>query len=347
MGSYPKYGIILLLILFLPWKLLFIVIIIIGSIFAISASSWFIAWIGLEINTVSLLALFLNEKSPRNSEASLKYFLVQALASSLLIFAALLRMQDSLVPISMKEVNSLVTISLLIKLGASPFHVWIPQVIEGLKWLFSFIVLSWQKFAPFFLLRLTLSNTYQVLILATIILSSLIGAINGLSQTSIRKLLTFSSINHLGWIISSLLLKLSRWLWYFLIYCCILAILICFIRTNNLSSISNFWFSRNKRTFMMGSRIILSFGGLPPFIGFLPKWLIISDLFSKNFMFVALILVMSSLITLFFYLRIMFPTLLMRRKNSLLFYNPPKTLYAFFIFNLSGIALAPIVFSLV
>lgn len=347
MGSYPKYGIILLLILFLPWKILFMFIIITGSIFAISASSWFIAWIGLEINIVSLLALFLRKKSPRNSEATLKYFLVQALASAILIFAALLRIYESLFFSSVKEINSLITLRLLIKLGASPFHVWIPQVVEGLRWIFSFIVLSWQKLVPFFLLSLTLFNSYKIFFFASVIISSLIGAVNGLSQSSIRKLLAFSSVNHLGWIISRLVFKISSWLCYFSTYCAILAILIYHVKANNIRSISNFWSSARKKSFVIRSSLIISFGGLPPFIGFLPKWLVLSDLLSQKFNFISLILVMSSLITLFFYLRIIFPGLLMATKRSLFFRTPQKMLNLFFVFNLSGLALTPIMFSFV
>lgn len=347
MGSYPKYGIILLLILFLPWKILFVTTLIIGSIFAISASSWFIAWIGLEVNIVSLLTLFLRKKSPRNSEASLKYFLIQALASAILIFAALLSIYGSLFFSSIKEISSLITIRLLIKLGASPFHVWIPQVVEGLRWMFSFTVLSWQKLAPFFLLSLALLNSYSILFFAAIILSSLTGAINGLSQSSIRKLLAFSSINHLGWIISRLMVKISSWLCYFITYCAILAMVIYYTRTNNIRIISSFWLSARKKSFIIRSRLILSFGGLPPFIGFLPKWLVISDLLSEKFNLISLVLVISSLITLFFYLRIIFPRLLIVTKRSLFFNTPQKILNLFFAFNLSGLALAPIIFSVI
>lgn len=202
---------------------------------------------------------------------------------------------------------------LLIKLGASPFHVWVPQVIEGLSWMNGFITLSWQKFAPFILLASCIKYSLKYLILGVVIFSSLIGALNGLSQSSYRKIIAFSSINHLGWILIALSYKLLSWFNYFVVYSLLLRRLIYTFFKLSLNRVSSRNFLRLPQT-----RIIiislLSFGGLPPFIGFFPKWLIISDLITRSLNLTLLILILRSLVTLFFYLRLSFASFLLSRK---------------------------------
>lgn len=348
MGSYPKYGSILLLILILPWKLIFIIILISRSILAASASSWLIAWISLEVNIVSLLALFLYSKSPRRAEATLKYFLAQTLASAVLISAAILAiMVDSRFSLISSQINLILRISLLIKLGAAPFHLWVPQVLEGLSWKYVFIVLSWQKVAPFFLLLSCLQRSLlKRLIKFSLLLSSILGGILGLAYSSLRKIIAFSSINHIGWLISGLLIKLSSWIIYFILYSTLLGFLIFILNLSNIVTISNTMNSWNSIYQISFYTLILSFSGLPPLIGFAPKWLIINDLIINSSFMIALILICSNLVTLFFYLRIIFNTLLQKYNISYIPYAKRKFSSFILCFNLSGLVIIPIIFIL-
>ncbi len=341
MGSYPNYGIILLLIFIIPWKLIFLFFLFTRTIFAASASSWFSAWIALEINILSLLALSLREKSPRNSEASLKYFLVQALASAVLIFSVFLRIHQSFFVFFYKELATIISLSLLIKLGASPFHVWLPQVIEGINWLWAFIVLSWQKIAPFILLISSLKKSFLRIFFISIILSARVGALNGISQTSIRKILSFSSINHIGWILSAIIIKLSLWWFYFITYSFILRIVVAAAKIFNLVSISNFWYSISKGSSISIIILLISLGGLPPFLGFAPKWFVITNLINRNYISVRILLVIRSLVTLFFYLRIIFPAILIGSKVSLRFKLTQKIILYFAAINFLGLRIIP------
>jgi len=103
---------------------------------------------------------------------------------------------------------------LLLKRGAAPFHFWFPNVIEGLSWINSLILITWQKIAPLILTSYIIINK---IILISVILSIIIGSLGGLNQTSLRKLMAFSSINHLGWILSAIYSRESLWIIYFFI----------------------------------------------------------------------------------------------------------------------------------
>nr|YP_009179474.1 NADH dehydrogenase subunit 2 [Cypridopsis vidua]AJY78613.1 NADH dehydrogenase subunit 2 [Cypridopsis vidua] len=328
--------------------MMFIMMLVSSSILAASASSWFMAWISLEINMVSLLALFLHSKSPRVAESTLKYFLIQTLASAVLVSSAIFAMMaDSSFSLISSQINLILSISLLIKLGAAPFHLWVPQVLEGLSWKYIFIVLTWQKFAPFLLLLSCLqTNLTKGLMKFSLILSLILGSILGLAYSSLRKILAFSSINHMGWLLSSLLMKFSSWILYFILYSMILGLLIFILNSNNTISLSNTMNSLNTMSQISFYTLILSFSGLPPFIGFAPKWLVINDLMINSSFLIAMILTLSSLITLFFYLRIIFNSLL--QKYNLMYLPSNKSKITSFVmwFNLSGLMIIPILFLL-
>lgn len=298
-----------------------------------SASSWLIAWIGLEVNLLAFLALSLHLSSPRNSESILKYFLVQALASTFLAARAITSLTRSNTIFSV-----IIFLSLTLKLGAAPFHFWVPQVLVGCSWNNIFLILTWQKVAPFFLiinLLGALKNIYW-LIISLIVLTAVVGALGGLSQTSLRKILAFSSINHMGWMLSAITLNLRKWILYFVSYSIILFSIVQLIRLWNVLNLrtSSYLPPMMKEIFFIS---LLSFGGLPPFFGFLPKWAILEFL-SQTSLSLSLILVFRRLFTLFFYLRIAFTSLL--NKTFTTSHQPSNFITPFlFIVNLFGLSL--------
>lgn len=158
------------------------------------------------------------------------------------------------------------------------------------------------------------------------ILNVIIGSLGGINQTSLRKLITFSSINNLGWILSALIISENLWLIYFLIYSFLISI-ICFLfyRINLLYINQIYNFNIN---FYIKISIIINFfslGGLPPFLGFFPKWIIINFLINNNLYLISFIFIIISLIILFFYTRIIY--------SSLLFFNHKFKWFKIFIKN--------------
>lgn len=144
--------------------------------------------------------------------------------------------------------------------------------------------------------------------LSIILISAIIGRILGINQTRLRKILAFSSINHIRWLLSRIFCSISIWLVYFLTYSIILLSL-----TFLFHKIHIFYFFQlinfaesNKIINLSIFLIFFRLGGLPPFLGFLPKWLVIYRLIMINQYLLRFFLILFTLITLFYYLRITF-----------------------------------------
>nr|YP_010326960.1 NADH dehydrogenase subunit 2 [Polyptychus trilineatus]UNP54212.1 NADH dehydrogenase subunit 2 [Polyptychus trilineatus] len=289
-------------------KMFFLFILVFSTMISISANSWFGCWIGLEINLLSFIPLISNSNNLLSSEAALKYFLTQSIASMNFLFSILIKMT------LMKnfELNNFISIminsSLLMKMGATPFHFWFPNISEGLSWFNNFILMTWQKISPMILLSYYYNMNFLYFI---IILNVMIGAIGGINQTSLRKMMAFSSINNLGWMIFSIMISNNLWLFYFICYSLLISIMFFLFYIMNVFFINQLFI--NNMNFMIKLNFLINFlslGGLPPFIGFLPKWIIINFLMVNKFYLLTLIMIMSSLITIYFYIRIMYSSFL-------------------------------------
>nr|QNE85440.1 NADH dehydrogenase subunit 2 [Helina latitarsis] len=282
-------------------KMMFFMILIMGTLISISSNSWLSAWMGLEINLLSFIPLMSNNKL-MSTEASLKYFLIQALASSILLFSVILLMLNFKTP-NFYLYEMMTFSSLLMKMGAAPFHFWFPNVMKGLSWLNALILMTWQKIAPLMLISYIIFNST---IIISVILSSMIGAIGGLNQTSLRKLMAYSSINHLSWMLASLYNNNLLWITYFLFYSFLTFSMIYMFNTFKVSHINQLFmlFFNNKHLKFLFMCNFLSLGGLPPFLGIFPKLLVIQLLSMNNQLFMLFFLSLMTLITLYFYIRL-------------------------------------------
>nr|YP_009176689.1 NADH dehydrogenase subunit 2 [Anopheles epiroticus]ALJ02415.1 NADH dehydrogenase subunit 2 [Anopheles epiroticus] len=303
---------------------IFLIMLIFGTLVTISSNSWLGAWMGLEINLLSFIPLMNdNKKNLLTSESSLKYFLTQAFASSILLFAIIMLMflYNNNLALYNSFNEMLILSTLLLKSGAAPFHFWFPEVMEGLSWINGLILMTWQKIAPLMLISYNFIYNFFMI---TIILSMLIGSLGGLNQTSIRKLMAFSSINHLGWMLLAMMNNEMLWMTYFLMYS-----LLSFSIVLMFNNFKLFYFNQIFNLSMMNPIVklliflnLLSLGGLPPFLGFLPKWLVIQNLTQMNQLFILTISVCLTLITLYFYLRISYSIFMLNyQKNSWMMKN--------------------------
>nr|QBF01217.1 NADH dehydrogenase subunit 2 [Stegana wangi] len=286
-------------------KILFVIIMMAGSLITITSNSWLGAWMGLEINLLSFIPLMSDNNNLMSTEASLKYFLIQAMASTVLLFAIILNMMKSNInfDINMSYISSIMLSSLLLKSGAAPFHFWFPNIMEGLSWMNCLLLMTWQKIAPLMLIS---HVNIKLFLFSSIIMSVIVGSLGGLNQSSLRKLMAFSSINHLGWMLMALNSNETIWMVYFLMYS-FLSFTLTFMFNNfkifHFNQMFSMFFNSKILKFILFMNF-LSLGGLPPFLGFLPKWLVIQQLSTENQYFMLMILMMTTLITLFFYLRI-------------------------------------------
>nr|WSP02121.1 NADH dehydrogenase subunit 2 [Gesonula punctifrons] len=307
-------------------KLLFLSTLLMGTILSISSNSWFGVWMGLEINLLSFIPLLSNNKNMMVNESSIKYFIVQALASTMLLLSILMiqmkypmNWEKELIPMMM------ISSSLLLKIGAAPFHFWFPEIMGASTWINCIILMTWQKIAPMMILSYCIKMS--TFFFSIIILSIFIGAIGGLNQTSLRQIMAYSSISHLGWMISSLIVSEKNWELYFIIYSTLSVILVMMFKKMNIFMINQIYLNSNMspeiKYIMMLT--LLSIGGLPPFLGFLPKWLVIQSLIEMGLSTVTIIMVVLTTITLYYYMRISFSSLIMSyTENSWFMEIKPK-----------------------
>nr|AVN68278.1 NADH dehydrogenase subunit 2 [Rhyparobia grandis] len=291
--------------------MLFLSTLIGGLVITISSNSWLGAWMGLEINLLSFIPLMTNNDNIYTSEASLKYFLIQALASSSLLFIIISKsLMESLFSLMQTPITIMMVIMpLMMKSGAAPLHWWFPSVMEGLSWNNCLILMTIQKIAPLYLMSYLIS--FNSFIITIILMSIIIGALGGYNQISLRKILTYSSINHLGWMMAAMSLGENFWLIYFMIYSLLTLTIISIISPMQISFINQtFLINKNKILKFMLFSSLLSLGGLPPFLGFLPKWIIIQMLLINFSSTLTTLMIVISLITLYYYLRITYSSFL-------------------------------------
>nr|AEB39330.1 NADH dehydrogenase subunit 2 [Ranitomeya ventrimaculata] len=293
-----------------------------GTITTLSSFHWILAWIGLEINTLAIIPLMTRIPHPRSIEAATKYFLTQAVASALILFASTLNawltgewsISNPMNPVS----TILLSIAILTKLGVAPFHFWLPEVLQGVSLQTGLILSTWQKLAPMALLFQFPQSLNLNFILTLGLTSTLIGGWAGINQTQIRKILAFSSIAHLGWIV--LILKISPQLSLFnfvlyLIMTSTLFFMFMSISTKNILQLSTSW-SKTPALAALSLLSLLSLSGLPPLTGFMPKWLIAQELIKQNLTIFTLLILLITLLSLFFYLRLSYTMSLTLAPNS-------------------------------
>nr|UAT16085.1 NADH dehydrogenase subunit 2 [Thoropa miliaris] len=294
-----------------------------GTITTLSSYHWILAWVGLEINTLAIIPLMTKMPHPRAIEAATKYFLTQAAASALILFSSTLNAWLT----GEWAINGsicfssaiLLSIALTMKLGVAPFHFWLPEVLQGLTLQTGLILSTWQKIAPMILL-IQLSQSINLnLMLILGLLSTIIGGWGGINQTQIRKLLAFSSIAHLGWMVAILKISPQLTLFNFTLYILMTSTLfITFLNLNtkNISELSTSW-SKTPTMTALSLLSLLSLSGLPPLTGFLPKWMIAQEMIKQDLTMFALIILLSTLLSLFFYLRLTYTMSLTLSPNSI------------------------------
>nr|AYQ19084.1 NADH dehydrogenase subunit 2 [Amarygmini sp. ACP-2013] len=300
------------------YKMVFFNSMIMGTLISISSYSWMSMWMGLEINLLSIIPLFSNSKNMFSSESSMKYFITQAMASLILLMAVIMLLisEEFINPLMNFYFTMMMNSALFTKLGAAPFHFWFPEVMEGLNWNNSLILLTWQKIAPMMLI-MNMKINYLFLI-SVIVTSLMISTISGFNQTSIRKIMAFSSVNHIAWMLSTMMMSFQSWMIYFMVYSILninITTMMNLTKSFYLNQINNMMNNSKMFKFTLMTNL-LSLGGLPPFIGFLPKWIIINWMTNNNMMMLTATMIITTLIMLFIYIRMMMPSMIINTEEQ-------------------------------
>nr|AAQ23438.1 NADH dehydrogenase subunit 2 [Neophema elegans]ACA80260.1 NADH dehydrogenase subunt 2 [Neophema elegans] len=291
-------------------KLISVTSLLLGTTITTTSNHWVMAWTGLEINTLAIIPMISKPHHPRAIEAATKYFLVQAAASTLVLFSSMLNAwstgQWDITQLSYPPSHLLLTTAIAMKLGLAPFHFWFPEVLQGTTLTTALLLSTMMKLPPITILLLT-SHSLNPILLTTMSISSIaLGGWMGLNQTQTRKILAFSSISHLGWMTTVIIYNPKLALLAFYTYVLMTTTIFLTMNTNNTLKLSTLMSSWTKTPALSTTLMLtlLSLAGLPPLTGFLPKWLIIQELTKQEMTTTATIISMLSLLGLFFYLRL-------------------------------------------
>nr|YP_010692626.1 NADH dehydrogenase subunit 2 [Machaerotypus stigmosus]WBV77367.1 NADH dehydrogenase subunit 2 [Machaerotypus stigmosus] len=288
------------------FEILFNFCMVMGVTIAMSSNNWLTIWLGLELSMMCFVPVMSN-KFKLNSESCIKYFIIQSLSSSIMMMGVIM--------MSMFISNTtILSMSIMLKLGVSPLHTWVISIIEGMSYYSIFIMFTLMKLAPINMLSY-INENFDLFI----IFGLLVGSISGLNQNSIKKILTYSSIFNMSLIISSLN-SMEIWLTFFFVYSISLMLMNYLIMKLNFNFINQMMINNfNIYVKMCCWFAILSMGGFPPLPGFFAKLMVIKLLIMNNEFMIIAIMMMTSLIVMFFYTRMVILSII-------LFFNMPKWL---------------------
>nr|UBQ33947.1 NADH dehydrogenase subunit 2 [Hemiculter leucisculus]BAW88458.1 NADH dehydrogenase subunit 2 [Hemiculter leucisculus] len=293
-----------------------------GTTLTFASSHWLLAWMGLEINTLAIIPLMAQHHHPRAVEATTKYFLTQATAAAMIMFAsttnAWITGEWDMNNMSNPIASTMIITALALKIGLAPMHFWMPEVLQGLDLLTGLILSTWQKLAPFALIVQTAQAVDPMLLTALGLASTLVGGWGGLNQTQLRKILAYSSIAHMGWMIIVLQYAPQLTLLALGTYIFMTSAAFLTLKTSSatkINTLSMVW-SKSPVLTTTTALVLLSLGGLPPLTGFMPKWLILQELAKQNLPITATIMALAALLSLYFYLRLCYAMTLTISPNT-------------------------------
>ena len=312
---------------------------ILGMLVMLSSNDFITLYLGLELQSLSLYVLAAIKKdSLKSSEAGLKYFILGALASGFFLFGVSLLFgitgTTSFTMLSSNllspENNSLLLIlsivlilsSIAFKLSIAPFHMWTPDVYEGAPTSVTAFFAVVPKIAAIgvlmrilYIALIDIHDVWNQLILILGILSIFVGAFGALLQINIKRLMAYSAISNIGYIFLALSLGSQLGLEASLIYITVYTVsalgsfaFILSMEKDNimLNNISSFAGLSKSNPFyaVCFSIILLSLAGLPPLAGFIAKFYIFKAVIMADFLWIAVIGIMGSVISAYYYLNI-------------------------------------------
>ena len=344
---------------------------VLGMMVMVSAYSLLTIYLGLELLSLSLYAMVaMHRDSQTASEAAMKYFVLGALASGMLLYgiSMLYGVSGAIDLASLSTYISqqndtgvlltfglvFVIVGIAFKLGAVPFHMWVPDVYQGSPTSVTLFISSAPKIAAFAMaIRLLvdgmegLLENWQGMLMILSVLSMAAGNIIAISQTNIKRMLAYSTIAHVGFLLLGIASGSHEGyagsMFYVLTYALMSMgafgmIILLGRRGYEADSIEDFkglatrspWFA-----FMM-LILMFSMAGVPPLVGFWAKWFVIKEIVAMGYIWLAAVAVLFSVIGAYYYLRIV----------KLMYFDKPKQMTAIkasqsmrFVLSVNGLTL--------
>ncbi len=313
---------------------------VLGMMIMISAHSFLLIYLGLELLSLSLYAMIaFNRNSMNSSEAAMKYFVLGAMASGLLLYgisifygltgtldittlATTIKAQAAGSPVLLAFALTFIVVGLSFKLGAVPFHMWLPDVYQGSPTSVTLFIGTVPKIAAFAMaIRLLIDGLgglhvdWSQMLIALSVASLAIGNIIAIAQTNFKRMLAYSTISHVGFILLGVLtgsaLGLSAAMFYTLTYAITSSVAFAILMLLNRQGFDAAEISdlkglndQNPWYAALLAIALFSMAGVPPTVGFYAKLSVINAVIQFDMIWLAIVAVLFSVIGLFYYLRI-------------------------------------------
>ncbi len=309
---------------------------VLGMMIMISSNDLIVFYMGLELQSLALyvLATF-NRDEIKSSEAGLKYFVLSALSSGLLLYGCSLIYGftgSTNFNVIANQLNSneyaltfgivFILVGLAFKISAVPFHMWAPDVYEGsptsVTLFFSIVpkIAALTVFIRFlFVPFLNLIDQWQMILIFLSIASMVFGAVAAIGQTNLKRLVAYSSISHIGYALAGLATGSNEGIQSSVIYITIYVLMnlglfscLFMMKRNNvyyeqIDDLSGL--SKNHPLLALSMLIILfSLAGIPPLAGFFAKFYIFKSVLEQSMFFLAIVGLLSTVVAAFYYLRL-------------------------------------------
>ncbi|MFT4606648.1 MAG: NADH-quinone oxidoreductase subunit N [Urechidicola sp.] len=313
---------------------------VLGMMIMTSAHSFLLVYLGLELLSLSLYALIaFNRKSIQASESAMKYFVLGAMASGLLLYgisifygitgtldlnqlAEVVRAQLTENPVALSFALTFIVVGLSFKLGAVPFHMWLPDIYQGAPTSVTLFIGTAPKIAGFAMaIRLLVDGLgdlqveWSQMLLVLAVASMALGNIVAIVQTNFKRMLAYSTVSHVGFIMLGLLsgtaAGYSAAMFYTLTYAITAAVAFGVLlllnrqgfEAENIADLTglndkNPWYAA------LLAIALFSMAGLPPTVGFYAKLSVLQAVVSIDMVWLAVVAVLLSVIGLFYYLRV-------------------------------------------
>uniref|UniRef100_A0AAU7LKM4 NADH-ubiquinone oxidoreductase chain 2 n=1 Tax=Syrbatus sp. 2 RRMO-2024a TaxID=3154168 RepID=A0AAU7LKM4_9COLE len=317
---------------------LFLFNLILSTLISISSNSWFGMWLGMEMNLMFFIAMLNFNMNKYTSEISIKYFFIQSISSMILLYMFMyMYMYKSILE------NLTFNLIILLKMGSAPFHFWFIEISSKLNWNNYFLLISWQKINPMIILNYSL----MFYIIFTIVFMNLIVSLMSINQNNLKKIISFSSINNMSWMLSMLMLNEMLWIMNMIIYMMILTFTIYFLYFMKINFMNQFFMLLNFNLFNFNLFFnLFSMMGVPPFIGFFPKWLNIQFLNYNNNYIISTSMMILTMFMMFMYMKMMINFLMMNslKMNFMKLMMPPSFIYFMNWININFMIMIPYVY---
>nr|YP_010890551.1 NADH dehydrogenase subunit 2 [Franciscoloa roseicapillae]WIM51557.1 NADH dehydrogenase subunit 2 [Franciscoloa roseicapillae]WIM51570.1 NADH dehydrogenase subunit 2 [Franciscoloa roseicapillae]WIM51580.1 NADH dehydrogenase subunit 2 [Franciscoloa roseicapillae] len=257
-----------------------------------SGNSMWTFWLGLEMFGFIFFPWIMEDSKQYSSSKIFKYFLIQAIASGLFIFSV--NIETSVLS------YTFIMVSMMIKLGVFPFHLWVVNISEMMPWnKFSFMMTGAKSGG----LVVTLFLSPELLLITPSLLG-VVAPLGGMKSSSIRKMLVFSSVSHMSWMMACCCLSPTLLMTYITIYWFIFLSVCKMFKSYNINSLRDCYESPNFLSFW-NIVIILSLMGVPPFLGFIPKLFAMTAMIEHGHIIMVMFMGIMNILPMYFYLKMM------------------------------------------